>query len=92
LGLADFKRSNPIINDKNFSSAINVFFLLDRNDWEPFNPHTNALWLHYLTDKLLKKKTKIKAKDKVIETKLKRFLRQAKKCSSATEIVQDCFD
>lgn len=68
-----------------------LFVLFDRNDWEPFEPHTNALWLHYLADKLLKKK-KYPKKDKEIETKLKRFLRQAKKCSSATEIVQDCFD
>jgi len=63
----------------------------NQNDWEPFEPYTNALWLHYLADKLLKKK-KYPKKDKEIETKLKRFLRQAKKCSSATEIVQDCFD
>ena len=62
-----------------------------RNDWEPFEPHTNVLWLHYLADKMLKKK-KYPIKDKEIETKLKRFLRQARKCSSATEITYEFFD
>lgn len=62
-----------------------------RNDWEQFEPHTNALWLHYLADKMLKRK-KYPNKDKDMEAKLKRFLRQARKCSSATEIVQEFFD
>jgi len=63
----------------------------NKNDWEPFEPHTNSLWLQYLADKMLKKK-KYLTKDKEIEARLKRFLRQAKKCSSATEIVQEFFD
>jgi len=65
-------------------------FLINRNDWETFEPHSNVLWLHYLADKMLKKK-KYAAKDKDTETKLRRFLRQARKCSSATEIVEDFF-
>ncbi|XP_067656561.1 uncharacterized protein [Haliotis asinina] len=28
----------------------------NKNEWEPFNPHSNILWLHYLVDKLLKQK------------------------------------
>ncbi|XP_038070944.1 uncharacterized protein LOC119739891 isoform X2 [Patiria miniata] len=29
----------------------------NNNNWEPWNPHTNVLWLHYLLDKLLNAKT-----------------------------------
>lgn len=64
--------------------------MINRNDWETFEPHSNVLWLHYLADKMLKKK-KYDAKDKDTETKLRRFLRQARKCSSATEIVEEFF-
>ena len=63
---------------------------LDRNDWETFEPYTNALWLHYLADKLLKKK-KYHRKEKDVESDFKKFLRQAKKCSSATELVFEFF-
>lgn len=66
-------------------------YYFNRNDWEQFEPHTNALWLHYLADKMLKRK-KYPNKDKDVEAKLKRFLRQARKCCSATEIVQEFFD
>lgn len=68
-----------------------VMYYFNRNDWEQFEPHTNALWLHYLADKMLKRK-KYPNKDKDMEAKLKRFLRQARKCCSATEIVQEFFD
>ena len=33
-----------------FSSLI-----FNRNDWEAFNPYTNVLWIHYVTEKLLEK-------------------------------------
>lgn len=62
----------------------------NKNDWEPFEPHTNVLWLHYLADKMLKKK-KYQEKDKEMETQLKMFLRKARKCSSATDIVHELF-
>nr|XP_058961650.1 uncharacterized protein LOC131788578 [Pocillopora verrucosa] len=62
----------------------------NKNDWEPFEPHSNVLWLHYLADKMLKKK-KYPRKDKETETQLKMFLRQARKCSSATDIVHELF-
>ena len=75
---------------KPISNWNDTYFLINRNDWETFEPHSNVLWLHYLADKMLKKK-KYAAKDKDTETKLRRFLRQARKCSSATEIVEDFF-
>ncbi|KAK2572320.1 Serine/threonine-protein kinase haspin [Acropora cervicornis] len=61
-----------------------------QNDWETFEPYTNALWLHYLADKLLKKK-RYHRKEKDVESDFKKFLRQAKKCSSATELVFEFF-
>lgn len=69
---------------------LNFFFFIDRSDWETFEPYTNVLWLHYLADKMSKKKTLIN-REKKFETKLKGFMRHAKKCSSAAEIVHEFF-
>ncbi|XP_033633404.1 uncharacterized protein LOC117294957 [Asterias rubens] len=45
------------------------------NDWEPYNPHTNVLWLHYLVDKLLNSKAYSRAKSDPTQRSLMRELR-----------------
>lgn len=37
--------------------SISLFALLFSNCWDSYDPYTNVLWLHYLVDKLLTKKT-----------------------------------
>ena len=59
------------------------------NNWEPFNPHSNVLWLHYVTDKLLKTKTYKKRGDRKLMMDLRTFFRNLPGHESAEEVVRE---
>ncbi|XP_072024895.1 serine/threonine-protein kinase haspin-like [Amphiura filiformis] len=60
------------------------------NNWEPYEPHTNVLWLHYLADKLINSKTyqdsDTKAHKSALAT-LRSFYRHLLSHSSAEQVV-----
>ncbi|XP_033756912.1 uncharacterized protein LOC117339441 [Pecten maximus] len=59
------------------------------NDWEPFHPHTNILWLHYLADKLVRSKRYVRnsREDKSILREFRNFLKDILDYNSACELV-----
>ncbi|MGH0134626.1 UNVERIFIED_CONTAM: hypothetical protein FKN15_023541 [Acipenser sinensis] len=65
----------------------------NNNSWSEYNPHTNVLWLHYLTDKLLHMSYKNKPRSlalKAIKTNIEQFYRELLQCKSATEVLESC--
>ncbi|XP_061326210.1 serine/threonine-protein kinase haspin [Pezoporus flaviventris] len=63
------------------------------NSWSDYHPHSNVLWLHYLSDKLLKgvnykKKEKTSALKK-IKQQLEKFHREVLNFESANEVLQN---
>lgn len=63
------------------------------NSWADYHPHSNVLWLHYLSDKLLKgvcykKKEKTSALKK-IKQQLNKFHREVLNFESANEVLQN---
>ncbi|XP_041127658.1 uncharacterized protein LOC121327584 [Polyodon spathula] len=65
----------------------------NNNSWSEYNPHTNVLWLHYLTDKLLHMRYKHKPRSlalKSIKRNIEQFYRELLQYKSATEVLQSC--
>ncbi|MGH0185453.1 UNVERIFIED_CONTAM: hypothetical protein FKN15_018371 [Acipenser sinensis] len=65
----------------------------NHNSWSEYNPHTNVLWLHYLTDKLLKMSYKTIPRSHALkETKknIEQFYRELLQYESATQVLQSC--
>ncbi|RXM28535.1 Serine/threonine-protein kinase haspin [Acipenser ruthenus] len=65
----------------------------NHNSWSEYNPHTNVLWLHYLTDKLLKMSYKTNPRSHALkETKknIEQFYRELLQYESATQVLQSC--
>ncbi|XP_033891521.3 uncharacterized protein LOC117421341 [Acipenser ruthenus] len=65
----------------------------NNNSWSEYNPHTNVLWLHYLTDKLLHMSYKNKPRSlalKAIKTNIEQFYRELLQYKSATEVLKSC--
>ncbi|XP_015199436.2 uncharacterized protein haspin isoform X2 [Lepisosteus oculatus] len=63
------------------------------NIWSDYNPHTNVLWLHYLSDKLLQMTYKRKATTnplKKMKASLVQFHREVLQYQSATHVLQNC--
>uniref|UniRef100_A0A8C6JZY3 Serine/threonine-protein kinase haspin n=1 Tax=Melopsittacus undulatus TaxID=13146 RepID=A0A8C6JZY3_MELUD len=63
------------------------------NSWSDYHPHSNVLWLHYLSDKLLKdvsyKKKENTSALKKIKQQLKKFHREVLNFESANEVLQN---
>ncbi|XP_041950077.1 uncharacterized protein haspin isoform X2 [Alosa sapidissima] len=62
----------------------------NRNNWSEYHPHTNVLWLHYLTDKLLGMKYKSSAQGaqaRALKSSLRTFLQDLPAFQSATDVL-----
>ncbi|OWF42896.1 Serine/threonine-protein kinase haspin [Mizuhopecten yessoensis] len=59
------------------------------NNWEPFHPRSNILWLHYLADKLVRSKRYVRnsREDKSILREFRNFLKDILDYDSACELV-----
>lgn len=59
------------------------------NNWEPFHPRTNILWLHYLADKLVRSKRYVRnsSEDKSVMREFRSFLKDILDYDSACELV-----
>lgn len=59
------------------------------NNWETFNPKSNVWWLHYLTDKLLRRKqyTRNTKNDQALFREMRLLLKEMPNYSSACELV-----
>ncbi|KAL6466348.1 hypothetical protein MHYP_G00241520 [Metynnis hypsauchen] len=65
----------------------------NNNCWGEYNPHSNVLWLHYLVDKLLTMKYKMKAQSsqqKALKSSLRSFQSEILSYGSATEALLHC--
>ncbi|XP_041131639.1 uncharacterized protein LOC121329819 isoform X2 [Polyodon spathula] len=65
----------------------------NKNSWSEYNPHTNVLWLHYLTDKLLKMRYKTNPRSlalKKTKKNIEQFFRELLQYESATQVLQSC--
>ncbi|KAL2084129.1 hypothetical protein ACEWY4_019647 [Coilia grayii] len=63
----------------------------NENNWSEYHPHTNVLWLHYLTDKLLAMKYKGGARSaqaRTIKSSLQSLHRDLLAFRSATEVLK----
>uniref|UniRef100_A0AAY4ACK2 Serine/threonine-protein kinase haspin n=1 Tax=Denticeps clupeoides TaxID=299321 RepID=A0AAY4ACK2_9TELE len=63
----------------------------NNNSWKEYNPHTNVLWLHYLTDKLLGMKYKSSTKSaqmRALKNSLTCFYEELLSYRSATDVLQ----
>ncbi|KAM9525908.1 serine/threonine-protein kinase haspin isoform 1-T1 [Guaruba guarouba] len=63
------------------------------NSWSDYHPHSNVLWLHYLSEKLLKavaykNKEKTSAQKKIMQ-QLQKFHREVLNFESANEVLQN---
>ncbi|XP_029948727.1 uncharacterized protein haspin [Salarias fasciatus] len=58
------------------------------NNWSSYHPHTNVLWLHYLSSKLLSMKYRSRGK-KDVRKELTRFHHNVLQYGSATEVLQN---
>lgn len=66
-----------------------MYMFFCRNNWETFNPKSNVWWLHYLTDKLLRRKqyTRNTKNDQAIFREMRLLLKEMPNYSSACELV-----
>ncbi|XP_063054685.1 mucin-17 [Engraulis encrasicolus] len=63
----------------------------NENEWSEYHPHSNVLWLHYLTDKLLGMKYKADARSaqaRALKGSLQRFFAEVLSFKSAREVLQ----
>ncbi|XP_062376524.1 uncharacterized protein haspin isoform X2 [Sardina pilchardus] len=63
----------------------------NRNNWSEYHPHTNVLWLHYLTDKLLGMKYKSSAQGaqaRALKSSLRAFHQDLPAFQSAADVLQ----
>ncbi|XP_078355876.1 serine/threonine-protein kinase haspin-like [Oculina patagonica] len=62
----------------------------NKDNWKPFEPRTNVLWLHYLSIKLLEAK-KNRRKNRNVKNKLEEFKSSGTDFTSATQVVEQFF-
>ncbi|KAG7458739.1 hypothetical protein MATL_G00223850 [Megalops atlanticus] len=65
----------------------------NKNNWNEYNPHTNVLWLHYLSDKLLHMSYKNKGQSKQMKSFKKSiadFHKEVLGYKSATNVLECC--
>ncbi|XP_028657607.2 uncharacterized protein haspin [Erpetoichthys calabaricus] len=63
----------------------------NNNSWSEYHPHSNVLWLHYLTDKLLHLNYKTKARTsalRALKKSIEQFYQDVLKYESAMDVLQ----